>query len=505
MYKNPIIPGFHPDPSICRVGGDYYLVTSTFEYFPGVPIFHSRDLVHWKKIGHCLTRASQLELAKAKSSQGIFAPTLRHKDGRFYLITTNVSSGGNFYVTTSDPSTEWSEPHWIQESGFGMDPSLFFDDDGKVYYTRHGGGERGAIFQAELDLASATLRGEARPIWAGTGGIWPEGPHLYKIAGTYYLLSAEGGTSYGHAQVVARSSSAWGPFEACPHNPILTHRDRLGHPIQATGHADLVQAENGSWWLVFLGIRPLDSHHHLGRETFLAPVSWEAGWPVVHGAHGVELEMDGAHLPPAHAWPAPAPRDEFETSALGLDYLFVRNPEPDSYSLTARPGWLRLRGNATTLDSVGSPAFVGRRQQHFDCRAAALLEFEPSTSQAEAGLTLRANEENHYDLFVHGVGAERRLTLRARRLGLSEIVAETPLASGAVELWIRATAEHYEFGYAANGHSQRLGTLPTRALSTESAGGFTGVCIGLFACSKANPAEPADFDWFEYAPGRGAE
>jgi xylan 1,4-beta-xylosidase len=313
-YRNPVLPGFHADPSVCRVGDEYYLVTSTFEYFPGVPIFKSRDLVHWRLIGHCLTRASQLPLAGAKSSQGIFAPTIRHHDGIFYLVTTNMSSGGSFYVTARDPAGEWSEPVWLNETTWSMDPSLFFDDDGKVYYTRHGGGERGGVVQAELDLASGQLKSDVQPIWPGTGGIWPEGPHLFKIAGRYYLLISEGGTSYDHMLTVARADSPWGPFEPCPHNPILAHRPRTGHPIQATGHADLVQAQNGTFWLVLLGIRPTNGpYHHLGRETFLAPVVFDrAGWPVVNGGAGIEFEMPSLGLPPFEAPPAPPARDDFD-------------------------------------------------------------------------------------------------------------------------------------------------------------------------------------------------
>src|SRR5882724_8476694 len=187
-FRNPILAGFYPDPSVCRVGDDYYLVTSSFEYFPGVPIFHSRDLVHWRPIGHCLTRASQLPLQNAKSSQGIFAPTLRYRDGTFYMVTTNISGGGIFYVTATDPSGPWSEPVWLREAHGWMDPSLLFDDDGKVYYTRHDGGEHGGIVQAELEIETGKLLGEPRLIWKGTGGVWPEGPHLYKIGTYYYLL-----------------------------------------------------------------------------------------------------------------------------------------------------------------------------------------------------------------------------------------------------------------------------------------------------------------------------
>jgi xylan 1,4-beta-xylosidase len=276
-YSNPILPGFYPDPSVCRVGEDYYLVTSSFEYFPGVPIFHSRDLIHWRQIGHCLTRPDQLRLAGVPSSGGIFAPTLRYHDGLFYMVTTNVSYGGNFYVFTDDPGGAWSEPVFVQQGG--IDPSLCFDR-GHVYFTSTGESSLMGIYQSEIDIKSGKKLTETRFLWSGTGGRYPEGPHLYHIGDYYYLMIAEGGTEYGHMETLARSQSPWGPFEPCPHNPLLTHRNESQSPIQGTGHADLVEAHDGSWWLVFLGFRPQRwQYHHLGRETFLAPVTWSAaGW-----------------------------------------------------------------------------------------------------------------------------------------------------------------------------------------------------------------------------------
>ncbi len=503
VFQNPIISGFNPDPSVCRVGDDYYLATSSFEYFPGVPLYHSRDLVHFRQIGHCLTRESQLPLHGARSSGGIYAPTLRHHAGVFYLVTTNVTGGGNFVVTAQDPAGEWSEPIWIPEPKGGIDPSLLFDDDGKVYFTRQGGGERGAIFQAELDLEQGRLLEPVRQIWAGTGGTWPEGPHLYKIFGKYYLLIAEGGTGYEHCITVARAESPFGPFEPCPQNPILTHRDRSGHPIQATGHGDLVQAANGSWWLVFLGIRPTDgAHHHLGRETFLAPVEWSSeGWPIINAGRGVELEMTGEGLPPSVALPSAPLRDDFDAETLSLDWNYLRNPRLEDYALTARPGSLRLRARASSIDELASPSFVARRQRHFRCRGATRLCFEPEGA-ARAGLVLLANEGNHYDLVVERAGASRVVRLRTRVGGESQLLAELALAAGDVELCVQAHRHHYEF-FAANagGVLTSLCTAPTAALSSERVGGFTGVYFGLYASSGgAEDDRCADFDWFDYEP-----
>ena len=500
-YANPILSGFHADPSICRMGGDYYLATSSFEYFPGVPIYHSKDLVHWRQIGHALTRESQLPLAGRKSSKGIFAPTLRCEAGTFYMITTNVEGGGNFYVHTRDPAGEWSEPVWLPEKTWGMDPSLFFDDDGKVYFTRHGGGRNGGIYQAEIDIAAGRLLEEPRLIWSGTGGIWPEGPHLYKVNGTYYLLISEGGTSYGHMLTVARSTSPWGPFEAHPGNPILTHRGRPDLPLQAVGHADLVQTEAGSWWMALLGIRPIDRHHHIGRETLLAPVIWdEQGWPRVNDGKPLALQMNGAGLPPTAPWPKEAVRDDFNGPRLGLQWAHLRGPARDLWSLTERPGMLRLKGSSATLDDVAMPAFVARRQEHFRMRVATRLEFMPTDASQVAGLVLRQNEDNHYELRIAG-GNGRRIELVTRVAGVTTIQHVTPLEPGAVTLQVEAFPDRYEFGFSVgDGPARSAGTAPTRPLSTEKAGGFTGVFMGLFAShvSGAPGMPPADFAWFDY-------
>ena len=503
-FANPILPGFYPDPSVCRVGQDYYLVTSSFEYFPGVPIFHSQDLVHWRQLGHVLTRDSQLELQGADSSQGIFAPTIRHHDGTFYVVTTNVSKGGSFYVTATDPAGPWSEPVWLPEPVFTMDPSLTFTDDGHVYYTRHSGLERGGAYQAELDPKTGALRAEPQLLWRGTGHVWPEGPHLYAIDGRYYLMLAEGGTSTGHSITIARSASPFGPFEPYANNPILTHSTRPEQPIQATGHGDLVQTAEGNWWLVLLGIRRWDgAHHHLGRETYLAPVTWSAdGWPVVNAGAPLSLEMPSAGLPPPRPWPAAATRDDFDAATLGLDWNFVRNPRPGSWSLSARPGHLRLSGSTASLDAVGSPAFVGRRQRHFRASVRAALQFSPTRPEQRAGLTVRANENNHYDLIVTGAARERRAQLWARVAATSTLVAEASVEPGPVELSIEAFPDRYELFV---GPGQRaLGSVPTAPLASEAAGGFTGVYFGMFATSSGEPPmPPADFDWFEYVPGAG--
>lgn len=502
-YHNPIIPGFHPDPSICRKGEDYYLVTSTFEFFPGVPVFHSRDLVHWKQIGYCLTRMSQLPLDKAYPSGGIYAPTIRYHDGTFYMVTTNVSHGGNFYVTATDPAGEWSEPIWVSQGG--IDPSLFFDDDGKVYFTSNQmvDGKQG-ISQAEIDIKTGRLLTETRHIWAGTGGRYPEAPHLYKINGMYYLMIAEGGTEYGHMVTIARSSSPWGPFEPCPRNPILTHRDKEAGGIHGTGHADLIQAHDGSWWLVFLAFRNSGPYfHHLGRETFLAPVTWDKdGWPVVNGNGTVDEAME-ADLLPQHPFEPAKIRDDFDEQALGLEWNFLRNPYPDTWSLSDRQGWLALKGTEISLDDIDSPAFIGRRQQHFDCRAATLIDFKPVREGEEAGLTVFLNNEHHYEIAVAMLEGERQIIVRRTIGDLSAIMAREKVEDKPVILQIRADIKNYYLGWGYDETSiKELAKGRTQFLAKEvTVMCFTGVYIGLYATGRGSRCtNTAYFDWFDYEP-----
>ncbi len=503
-YTNPVLPGFYPDPSICRVGEDYYLVTSSFEYFPGVPIFHSRDLIHWRQIGHCLTRASQLPLTNVPSSGGIFAPTLRYHNGTFYMVTTNVSHGGNFYVFTHDPAGPWSEPIWVKQGG--IDPSLCFDGD-TVYFTSNGEGSQLGIYQCEIDITNGQQLTETRFLWPGTGGRYPEAPHLYHIGDYYYLMIAEGGTEYGHMETLARSKSPWVPFEPCPHNPILTHRDQTSHSVQGTGHADLIEAHDGSWWLVFLAFRPHDRlYHHLGRETFLAPITWTPdGWPVVSPEKTVDISMHVPTLPQQRVEAEPE-RDDFAAPDLRFCWNFLRNPNADDWSLAERPGWLRLYGSALTLDAQASPAFIGRRQQHFDCRARTLLAFQPEHEGHEAGLTVLMNERHHYEIAITQDHGSRCIIVRRRIGDLAAIVAREVLEQdGPIELEIQADRDIYTFLYAQEGQPERkLATGATRYLSTEVAGGFTGVYIGMYATSNGNGRTgPADFDWFAYRVPNG--
>ncbi len=509
-YQNPILPGFCPDPSICRAGDDFYIVTSSFEYFPGLPIFHSRDLVHYRQIGHVLTRASQLPLADFKSSRGLYAPTIRHHRGRFYVVCTNVDHRGNFVVSAKRPEGPWSEPLWIDKDGF--DPSLCFDGD-DVYYSRDGVGsspDHPLIYQARLELAKGKLRNKPKPIYAGTGGTWPEASHLYRIGDWYYLVIAEGGTYYDHSVVVARSRKPMGPFESCPRNPVLTHRDRKRDAFQALGHADLVDTPEGQTYAVLLGIRPKNGRfHHLGRETFLVPVTWDQdGWPLFGEKGRVPKRCAAPKLPP-HPFPKVKARDDFDNPKLGVEYLFVRNPEPKSYSLKARPGSLRLMGLAGTMTDPLPKAFVGRRQTDFNCRCRTLLDFEPLGMSDEAGLVVRNSEHFHYSLVVRRSSlaspSAREAQLWAVAAGKKRMVGRVALGRGPVVLEITSTASEYRFRAGSARRLVEVGFLPTKRLSAEFATKagplmcFTGVVLGMYASGQGQPAScPADFDWFEY-------
>jgi len=517
LYRNPIIPGFYPDPSVCRVGEDYYLVTSSFEYFPGVPVFHSRDLVNWEQIGHCLTRPEQLPLEGCRASGGIFAPTIRHHAGRFYMVVTNVTGGGHLIVDTEDPAGEWSEPHWVDTGLFGIDPSLFFDDDGTCYFTAT---SPLGIVQCAIDPNTGKPLDEPRKVWPGTGGAAPEAPHLYKIGGSYYLMLAEGGTERGHMVTMARGGTPYGPWEACPHNPILSNRSSV-RPIQSTGHADLFQAHDGSWWMVFLGTRPHGPYplfHNLGRETHLAPVTWDSeGWPVVGEGGRAALDAEAPAFAVDRERLCGEPTlDRFDTERLPLYWNWLRNPVMANYRLGERPGWLRLLGSGVTLNEDASPTFLGRRQQHHDMSASVTLAFNPRRDGDEAGLTALMNGRHHYEIAVTREGGER-LAIARRTIGSTSvvmarrplpgegpvrlsIVAETPPGIGP-RAHMRGDPTYVLTVAQGDGPADEVDRAEMRYLSTEVAGGFTGVYLGMYATGNGAAASvPADFSGFEYRP-----
>jgi xylan 1,4-beta-xylosidase len=501
-YKNPVIPGFHPDPSVCKVGDDFYLVTSTFEYFPGVPVFQSKDLVNWKQIGHCLTRPSQVKLDKIRPSGGIYAPTIRYHEGVFYMITTNTSDKGNFIVYTRDPAGEWSDPLWLEQKG--IDPSLYFEGD-KCYLTSNPGN---CIYVSEINPLTGEQLSDSRAIWTGTGGRYPEAPHLYKKDGWYYLLISEGGTEYGHRVTIARSRNIDGPYESNPANSILTHMNvnAQNNPIQGTGHADLVQANDGSWWMVCLAFRPQSGLHHLlGRETFLAPVRWDKNaWPVVNGNGTIDLNMDVPTLP-LKPFQNESYSTDFSESKLGFEWNFLRNPNPDNYSLVERKGYLRLKASPVSIDEVDSPTFVGRRQEHINFTATTAMELNDARKGDEAGLTVFMTNAAHYDLVLkQGEGKKRVLVLRYHMGVLNHTEREIEVPNVPIHLQVSGSSDYYSFAYSLDGKTfESLGRMDVRYLSSETVGGFTGIYLGLFTTSAGKASKSyTDFDNFVYVPGK---
>ena len=481
-YKNPIIPGFNPDPSICRVGEDFYLVTSTFEFFPGVPIYHSKNLVNWELINYCLTTDTQLPLQGAEASGGIYAPTIRYHDGVFFMTTTNVSNGGNFIVHTKDIYGKWSEPAYVDQGG--IDPSLFWDDDGECYFVSNGLDSTGkvSIFLCTLDPFTGKKHAPTKLISYGCGGRYPEAPHIYKKDGYYYLMLAEGGTEYGHMETIQRSRNIYGPFEKCPHNPILTHRDTPG-PIQATGHADLVEDQNGNWWLVCLAIRPIKNMqlHHIGRESFLAPVIWnENGWPIVGNNGTIDFEMEGPLPGPTPSKVSHDFSDSFNSDTLDLNWSFVRNPKRENYLL--EKGRITLKGGRDSLSKPqGHPTMIAVRQKAFDVEVVAQLEGEISKGQI-SGLSAYYNNDYHYDIFVTRDKDGHKICLRKRVADIEIITNSQPISyNGSLKLKIIANDDWYSFLYENDGEFIELGKGTTSLLATEVNGrSFTGTFLGAF-------------------------
>lgn len=491
-YQNPIIPGFHSDPSVCRVGDDYYLITSTFEYFPGVPVFHSKDLVNWEQIGYCINRKEQLP-----QGINIFAATIRHHDGLFYMITTNLKGrSGNFYVTATNPAGPWSDPVFIDVPG--IDPDLFWDEDGKSYVISS------EFFLYEIDLKNGKLLTEGKKVWYGTGGRYAEGPHIYKKDGFYYLMAAEGGTEEAHSETIARSNNIWGPYTENPANPILTHVTAAaqGFSIGGTGHADIIQAHDNSWWMVFHGYRNISDkvHHILGRETCLAPVVWpKNGWPVVNG-NGTVTENMTCETLPLKPFPTKPAKTDFDENTLGLEWNYIQYPVDGNISLAERPGFLRLKGAPETISTSNTSTFTGRRLTDFYFTATTRLEFNPKKENEEAGMVL-VNNGSHFDLLVKQKNGKRVAVVKLQFGRTIYTSKEFALKPGPVDLKITGDKTTFTF-WVAQGDNEfkAIETADAKFLATETVGYFTGVYVGLYATGNGEPSKAfADFDWFECA------
>ena len=507
QFFNPIVAGFYPDPSICRKGDTYYLVHSSFSFFPGVPIFTSKDLVNWKQIGHVLDRPSQLNIVSQDISAGIFAPTIEYNpyNDTFYMITTFSWDIGNFYVKSKDPSKGWSDPILLPEVQ-GIDPSFYFDEDGKGYIVHNAEPDNGpdwdgqrAIRIHEFDVENDRTIGKNKEIVRGGVNpadkpIWIEAPHLYKINGYYYLMCAEGGTGGWHSEVIFRSSSPWGAFVPGNNNPILTQRtlpnDR-NDKITCAGHADMIETPNGEWWAVFLACRPYGTTgdmYNTGRETFLLPVTWKDEFPTIL-PNGEQipvvvdkpgLTQDSEYLTGNFTY-----NQEFNDKTLDYSWIYIRTPREEFYKI--EDGKLKITPLSISIEEKKSPSVILRRQQHTNFSAETKLEFTPKSDNDFAGFTVFQNEKYQF-LFGKTIVNGKESLIVYRMENNKEVLASITLSKkdAPVMLKVEGKGRYYDFLYSYDGKSwsKLVADSDASNLSTERSGGFVGACIGLYATSN---------------------
>lgn len=498
-WQNPVLRGCCPDPSVVRVGADYILATSTFEYLPGIRLFHSVNLVDWTPLGGAVTRPAQYRRDGQPGPIALFAPTLRHHEGRFYLACTNVTPGqGNFILTADEPAGAWSDAIWLDEEAF--DPSLFFDDDGTCYYTRRTldlsdpARGLGPIVQAAIDPDSGES-GPMRPITSGSVGFCSndiEGPHLFKRGDWYYLTAAEGGTWAGHMQTIARSRSPGGPFEPAPHNPILTHRHRVMHPIQSLGHCDFVEDPAGDWWALSLGTRHKGRHHLLGRETFLHAVTWSDGWPLIGADGTTEVGCQASANPTTAARSRATPPTP---AAEGWQWIGPKDPKAtragEGLSFTAGRS---VRGAATGTDAIGA---LFQPLSEFD--QAVQVDLPVPEAGQVVGAGFFADPDHFSVLRLERAGHGLKLWLERRA---DDLVAPGPhwsLPLGPVRVVLTAQDGRHGFTVvSADGQQHDIGPFRSRLMSAESTEWFTSLRFVLLA--ESAHAETVDFTVTEVAP-----
>ncbi len=519
--KNPILTGFHPDPCILRVEDDYFLATSTFQWFPGVQLYHSKDLVNWQEIKSPLNRLSQLDMHGNPNSGGIWAPCLTYNNGTYYLIYTNVKNfhgifkdTHNYLVTTNDIfSGEWSEPVYLNSSGF--DPSLFHDDDGKKYLLNMRWDHRmeyhdfAGILIQEYSEAEKKLIGEPKTIFKGTPIGATEAPHLYKINGYYYLMVAEGGTMYNHGIRMARSKNIMGPYEADP-QPLLTTRNNPEEPMQRTGHGSLVITPNGQMFVAYLCGRPITSKQRciLGRETCICEVVWsDDGWLRLKDGGVVPPKEYSVNLPEAKVAPLPS-KDTFNISELPPHLNTLRIPLNEIGSLTEREGYLRLYGNEA-ITSWNKQSMVARRLQHHIAEATVKMEFHPETLQQMAGLTVFYDTYNFFYLYM----SSDEMGHNVLRICVRDSLKFYNPLNGAVsigehsEVYLRAKIEnlklnfYYSFdnvSYHSIGGDLDIACLSDEAYCDIGHEGHTGTFIGISCQDLTGNHLHADFEYIEY-------
>ena len=531
-FNNPILRGGYPDPSICRVGDDYFLVNSSFEYFPGLPIHHSTDLVNWELVGHGLHRKSQctgtMNLVDVQSNGGIHAPTIRYHDSTFYIITTNVYQPQkkdeptqfiNFIITAKHPEGPWSDPIIIKGAP-GIDPDIFFDDDGKIWYTGthvpdnpnfQGEGE---IWMQELDSTSFQLLGKRHYLWRGAcQGTWAEGPHIYKKDGWYYLLIAEGGTHFNHAVMVAASKNITGPYEPNDRNPIFTTRHiSYDYWVNSTGHADLVELPNGEWKMVCLGIRnEVNRGSNMGRETMLLPVIWEQEpyewkevkytWPVCAPLTG-KLEQNQPYpLARNTKYNNAYFQDDFNNDELGMHWTSRRVPKENAIDLNLQPGFLRMKYLPQTIGERKAYNFLGIKQQESQFELVTSMQFNNKLNGEEAGFCLIQKDVNYILFDVKREDNENVLQLVIKPHDKEAYIKKDLVLNKKtkqLELKIMANKDHYNYYYRLKSNDIWINFDQT-SNDVLISRGYTGAHLGLYAtCNGGKSVSSAAFELMTY-------
>ena len=524
--ENPILPGFYPDPAICKAGSDYYMVTSTFVYFPGIPVLHSKDLKNWKQIGSAISRPSQMDFMGEQVSRGLFAPAINHHNGIFYITCTDIDHGGNFIITATNPAGPWSNPVYIKEAR-GIDPSLFFEGDRAFIIYNSDPPENKSLYSGhrtvriyELDLKTLKVKGAEKILVNGgvdlsKKPVWIEAPHIYKRNDFYYLMAAEGGTSVNHSEVIFRSKDVRGPYIPYEKNPILTQRHLdpgRKNPISSVGHADLVEGPDGNTYAVFLGVRPYaGDFYNTGRETFIAPVKWVDGWPIINADYKeVQYKYNVNWKEQKHADQLPITGNfslkvPFKDS-LNTQFLFLRTNNPDWYSFRKNKNALTINLLPETILEKGNPAFIGRRQQHLNSSAFTEMDFSAQNENEKAGLIIFQNENHFYYMcksidnkknviqLFKGNPASNQMDL------LKQIVL--PKSQNKVYFKITSDKDHYSFWYGSSNKNWKLlaDKLDGKFLSTAVAKGFVGSLYGIYATSAGKVSNnQAVYRWFGYS------
>lgn len=515
-FTNPVIPGFNPDPCIIRVENDFYIATSTFEWFPGIPVYHSRDLINWHIVGHVLTSKNLADLKGIGNSNGIFAPHLNYHGGYFYVAFTVVSgdffpffSTPNYVTRSKNINGPWSEPVYLNSTGF--DPALFFDDDGKVYcmnmlLDHFQSNISGGINLQEFDPVSMKLTGNARTIFKSTG-FCTEGPHIYKKGGYYYLFVAEGGTGFNHQETVARSENIWGPYELNPGNPLITSKGDLSLTLQRAGHASLVETQNHEWYIAFLASRPLmpEKRSVLGRETCLQKIEWnDSGWPVLaDGGHSPSILVQKPVLS-EFVFPQLPARDDFEGNELRKEYITLRAPIDESWaSLKIKQGYLALKGRRSFSDKDGQ-SLIARRITSLNAEIETCVSFEPGSYRHMAGLTCFYDTKDFiYFKITYRDPIGKCLNI-THQTALKNIEPYLPVEiNGWEKIFMKATIynDSIQFAYSSDGKLwKKYGySFYSGQLADENnRNGFTGAVAGICAQDMEYERKYAFFDYFKY-------